>query len=151
MNRIILCVLLVCFCVVVHAKPRNTFRNRRNNDAVLQGLSGLAGSLTTMAQQQQAEQNRLAQQQARRQAQLEAQQQAEQERQQKLRFQREQQEQAQKERQRQLEYERQLLNIKRQSQKAEDAEGIGGISFNRWQVYVAAAGVLVGVFALFKR
>ena len=45
----------------------------------------------------------------------------------------------------------QAANIKRQSQKAEDAEGIGGISFNRWQVYLAAAGVLVGVFALFKR
>ena len=147
MNRMVLCVLLVCFCVVAHAKPRNTSRNRRNNDVVLQGLSGLAGSLTTMAQRQQAEQNRL----ARREAQLEAQQQAEQERQQKLRFQREQQEQAQRERQRQLEYERQLLNIKRQNQEAEDAEGIGGISFNRWQFYLTAASVLAGVFALFKR
>lgn len=97
------------------AKPRHNSRSR-NNDALIQGMSGLVGGLVGAAQQQQAEQNRQAQIRAQQQAQYEAQQRAEQERQRQLSYQRQQQQLAEQERERQQE----LLRMREQQCELEN-------------------------------
>jgi len=152
MKKIVLLSVLAIVSLA-YAKP-----HRRNNDAAVRGIESLVGGLVGAAQQQQAENRRQAELNARRQ-------QAEIERQRReneraaQRQQRELDRQAvERERLRQLEFQRRQVEIERERadaarkrQQAEDDAGIGGISLNRWQVYLAAAGVLIAFLAFIKR
>ena len=134
MKKIVLILALVVVSLA-YAKPR-----RRNNDVAVKGIESLVGGLVGAAQQQQAENRRQTELNARRQQAELSRQEIERERQRQLEFQR-----------RQVEIERQRADVERQRRKAEDSDGIGGISFNRWQFYLAVGSVTLAVFALFKR
>ena len=146
-------ILTLAIVFLAEAKPR-----RHNNDAVTRGIGSLVGGLVGAAQQQQAENYRQSELNARRQqAEIErqrrenelaarrqqdelARQETERERQRQLEFQR-----------RQVEIERQRVDVERQRRKAEDSDGVGGISFNRWQFYLAIGGLVLAFLALFRR
>ena len=152
MKKIVLLSVLA-IVMLANAKP-----HKRSSDVAVRGIESLVGGPVGAARQQQAENRRQAELNARRQ-QVEIERQRRENERAIQRQQRElERQETERERQRQLEFQRRQVEIERERadaarkrRQAEDDAGIGGISLNRWQVYLAAASVFIALVAFVRR